>query len=1286
MRVPIRVALVCLVLSPAVADPPVARSTRTAEPISIDGLLDEPAWAGAAWNGDFQDARPGRQGPAAVQTRFAVLHDDDALLVGIVCDEPQPDRIVAQARAHDGLVWSDDCVEVFLDPGGDGRYYQHFAISSRGVWYDDTGADYGLVQTKLWDFPLTAAGQVDAESARWTLEARLPFAAMVLPRDVAPRWRLNVTRARRASGEEELSSWSPLTSNFHQPRLFGGLTGVDVDFTPFRWRIGEPQVAVSADGSGRKSLRVASSIGNDSRSEADVRPAAGLFLSDGAPAALDPVHIAPGAESTVTFAPLLAPADVRDPCVLIELRDAGTGRLLRSVVRRVSADYRPVRVTVLRPCYRNSIYATEKIGAIEFRVDLSADVATATTEVRWRLEREDGSVVSSSTVALADLAQPLSAPAADLEVGTYPLVVEAAGPGGVLATERVPIHKLPPPPAGDEVRIDGNGVVRVNGEPFVGIGWYGEVPLNDPRPDAVALQNLQIPVVVDLASPEAVRQAFEEHGIRSVVSVELGRLLYTFELWRDPTQTVTTEDTKLSAPSDKTRELMQRLIDAVRGQPGLVGYYIADEPEIHDTRSGYLEAFYRLLGELDPYHPVVVTNDTLDGITTHGYRCADILSPDPYSPALDYVPNFVKRCRSVMGPGQALWLTPWHSATDTHMTVPWGEGRPYPYRVMRNQALVSLAYGAQAWTGYTSPFFLEEPELRFGLPHIWREIRFLERALAAPAPTEPLTVEAEGELAGWIRQADGAIYAVLVNHSAVPVSARVSHPLLRGIDRLREIADGRDVPVADSALTDTLASGDARIYTTDPRAAGLPTVAAVEAEIAQARADSAKPGNLLHVSRGVRATASEGYYAPWFSQYYTYAINGYSDDRGWALTHAGGKPAWLELSLPEAAPVGRIVLYAPNLKDYDLQFAGPDGSIHRAEVRGATGTVLEHSLQPPLKCTRIRITAVAGHEGAGAPQVSEVEAYSEPGAAPPLVLTVTQAAAERPATFLPPPGQVEPNDLWVEDFTAFAPRPAFRWDGTDTEWVLDATKFAAEPLPGGGLAAHSTAAEGYAIAQHFFDYDPAHRFLQVAVRSIDGEGYRWFSLGFGSSSGEPGYRGAVSASRPGIYTVDVHSLHESYRTGAATQGFAALCVAGSSKAEAGGVAPGPRFVFDWVRLAARPTDGLAVTLADGSPLPDVIRQGQALLFHVVLAEPAQEVTVDAQADAGYVPLPLNGEPYVPLLRIGAEDGREWAAAVTLGPGTGTYDAQKSGYPIVFRAQIRGGAIAETYVCAMVSVQ
>ncbi len=1264
---------------------PTAEAVRLQQELQIDGRLDEPAWAAGQWYGDFTSASTGAENagapkPAAVQTRFKVLYDDGAIYVGVECDEPTPEGIRLRATEHDGNVYTDDCVEVFFDPAGEGRYYHHFVINTKGAWYDDYSADYGLVHGKLWDCAIETAAQVDIQAKKWTLEARLPFAGLQLHGAAKSTWLWNVSRERYAGGAQELTSWSPLKGSFHSPRRFGKLTGVGVDFRRFAFSLSEPAVSVARAGSGVNTLNITTMLRNETGSDRAVVASAMIFGKPDTRVVADAVEVTAGSETEIAFPKLTVRASLPSARIHFAIEDAATGDLYVSAVRSVTAEYRPLSLTLLRPCYRNNIYATEKLEQIVFRVKLAPEVEQrARAVVCMLLDADRNPVVGTREVEVRACEEPLSIPAPSLTEGRYRLAVEARDAQGiVVASAETTIRKLPPPEAGNEVRIDEYGNILVNGQPFVGIGWYGGISTQDPRPDVVALQNLTTPTVVHPPETGGIPERFEEHGIYTIVSVENGRLYYSFDLWKDETNTVRNELHELSAPSEETTGYLRQLIETVRGEPGLLGYYIADEPEIHNTRSDYLESYYRLLCELDPYHPVVVTNDTLDGIVTHGYRCADILSPDPYRSDYDYVPNFMKRCREVLRPGQAIMLTPWHASSQAHTTAEYGTAPPYPYRVFRNQYLVSLAYGARGWTGYTGAFFMPEVQYRYGLPYVWREVRFLERAMAAPPPDEPLTIEADAEMAGWIRSADGNLYLVVVNHKPGERQARISHPLLEGVARLIVMSEGREVQVQKGSFEDEFAEGDARIYTTDPAARAFKTTGAVEEELAQRERDLAKPGNLLHVSRGARALASKGYYAPWFDQYYYYAINGITDDLGWCASHAGGKPAWLEVSLKEPAQVARVVIYTPNLRDYDLQFRGPEGQLHVAEIRGNQETVIEHNFQPAIPCLKLRITALAAREMSlpvnSAPQVAEIEAYETPGEGPLTPVETRQSATAIPEGVIPLADTAGRDALWRDDFTAFESRDKYYWDGQDTKWVFNPQKFQATPKAGGGIVCTTIAEKGGSGMSHIFPYDPAYRFFQVYLSGIEGTGYRFVNVGFGSSSGKPGYRGAVNTARPGIYTVDTHYVHESFRSGAAEKCFVRTYMGKL------------RFTFEWMQLVKRPENGLAVTMADGSPLPKALKQGDELLFHLTLEDPATDATVDVMTGSSYSPLQINAQPYVQLVKVGAKDGAEWAAMVKLGEGTGSFDQTKAGYPVVFRATVTGGQIKETYASAFVSFE
>ena len=85
----------------------------------------------------------------------------------------------------------------------------------------------------------------------------------------------------------------------------------------------------------------------------------------------------------------------------------------------------------------------------------------------------------------------------------------------------------------------------------------------------------------------------------------------------------------------------------------------------------------------------------------------------------------------------------------------------------------------------------------------------------------------------------------------------------------------------------------------------------------------------------------------------------------------------------------------------------------------------------------------------------------------------------------------------------------------------------------------------------------------------------------------------------------------------------------------------------------------------------------------LITQPVVEVFVDSN----YVPLPLNGEPYVQLFRKDSSpNGCQWAATVKLNTKTGKYKYAATGYPVLMRAVVTGGSIRETLASPFVSFE
>lgn len=1283
--------ILCLLLcvTAALAAPTMKATVREGE-VKLDGVLDDAAWAKAPWQTNFLSAssaveNAGNPKPVAVQTRFKVLYDQGALYLAAECDEPQIENLRGKYTEHDNDVYADDCLEVFFDPAGEGRYYHHFIVNVKGAWFDDYNADYGLVHGKLWDLPLQTATTVDAAAKVWRLEVRIPLAALQLKGDAGNTWLWNVTRERQAGGNLELSTWSPLKGNFHLPRMFGKLTDLNLDYSRFAVTLGEPKANVSGGAGSTSDVELQVAVTNSGPAARQVTLGAMLFLQPATAVKSAAFDLAPGATQTATLPALKVRRDQTGAPVQLTVADAATGEPVKIAVKRLDTQYTPIALDIRRPVYRQCIFATESVPELVFRVRLAGDIAAKTAQVVYALLDGNGKEVRSGKAKAAQLAGDLKLEAAKLPVGSYTLTARALDKGDETVIETsTTIRKLPAAP-GSEVRIDDKGNVVVNGKPRVFCGWYGGIPTEDPRPDVVALQDLTTPVVLGGITPEDVAKSigepFRTRGICSIVSIEPGRLLTTYKLWQRPGggKELTEEIKKLSAPSEPMKEMLRQLVAAVQSEPGVVGYYLADEPEINDARSDWMEAVYKYMQEIDPYHPLMVTNDTLDGIVTHGYKTCDILSPDPYSPAWEYVPNFMKRCREVMRPGQAIMMTPWTSSGETHFNVEFGKDGPYPYEVTRHQFLTALAMGCKGYTGYCTPFFMPEPILRYGLPPIWRELRFLEAA--AGNPQTPPTVKADAEMIAWAGQANGNVYLIVSNLKAGRRSATISHPLLKNLKSLCVASEERKVALTNGSFVDTFEEGAVHVYTSDPAAEKLTPVSAVAREIKAQQDACAKPGNLLYNRRGVLARSSDGFYAPWFTQFYYYALNGITDDVGWCLSHTD-KPSTLDLTLPREEKIGRLVLYSPNLKDFDLELQAADGSRQVASIRDNFVPVAEVRFASQVPTLKLRLVALGKREGAGTQgiNVAEIEAYTDAGAGPTTPLRAQESTTQAPT--LPPPATETAGApvLWREDFTKFEFNEKLNWDGKDTKWVLKPDQLRVAPKAGGSAVVTSISPVGYAGMNHFYPYNPEYRWFQVKIADIQGEGYKWLHGIFGDSSGKPGFRMGIHTNRPSTYTLDTHYVNEIFRAGTAKQCYLTMSVAGSGKNADGTGKAGPAFLLDWIQLVRRPQDGLAVTLADGSSLPEVLKQGDELLFRLFLDKPALDATVEVCGGSNYTPLAINGQTALQLVRVGAKDGTEWAAQVKLGPGTAKAD-YSSGYPCFFRAVLAGGAIKDTYAVA-----
>ena len=199
-----------------------ARAVRRSGPIAIDGRLDDATWTAATKYSGFIQRFPKDAAAPTVETRFAVVYDDEAMFVGVWADDPHPELVRALLTRRDADAPA-DAITVAFDSYHDRRTAYAFQLNAAGVQrdmllFDDSGQD------DTWDAVWT--GQVAMTSDGWTAEYRIPLSQLRFASLDVQEWGFQVVRTLGRNGEQD--SWSPWPRTAPQVvSKFGVIDGIE---------------------------------------------------------------------------------------------------------------------------------------------------------------------------------------------------------------------------------------------------------------------------------------------------------------------------------------------------------------------------------------------------------------------------------------------------------------------------------------------------------------------------------------------------------------------------------------------------------------------------------------------------------------------------------------------------------------------------------------------------------------------------------------------------------------------------------------------------------------------------------------------------------------------------------------------------------------------------------------------------------------------------------------------------------------------------------------------------
>ena len=240
--------------------------TRAASAPVIDGRLNDSAWQTAAVVDDLHEIQPIEYDPASERTVIYLTYTDDALYVGAIMYDSQPDQITARIMRQGELLWPDDYFSIIIDPFHDRRSGYRFLTNPNGIRQEGI---YANVTDTQWDWQgiwHTASSRTDEG---WITEIEIPYKTISFD-PTNDTWGINFRRS--IARVDERIAWVSRNRNTDP-----STSGVAVGFEGLQQGVGLDIVSSATAGSSRSVAATDGSGPNVTVSDSRFDPSLDVF-------------------------------------------------------------------------------------------------------------------------------------------------------------------------------------------------------------------------------------------------------------------------------------------------------------------------------------------------------------------------------------------------------------------------------------------------------------------------------------------------------------------------------------------------------------------------------------------------------------------------------------------------------------------------------------------------------------------------------------------------------------------------------------------------------------------------------------------------------------------------------------------------------------------------------------------------------------------------------------------------------------------------------------------------
>ncbi len=707
------------------------------------------------------------------KTEAFLGYDDDNLYLAFRCHCDDTSELKAVAKEdNSGYIWTDDCVEIFLDPMLSRSKYLHLGLNSQGVKAAAAGNE--RPGTDSWDVKTS----LDKNGKYWEAEVKLPLSILGLTDATGNEWGINLCRNERSRDQQSCTALTPRI-NFHDVTYYGSVVWPSDIVKKFALNVEE--------------LRLAEAVDADNLVLAGVlRGKRGANKSVSIQFFADMNPVAPKQKITLNQD---GDAEFSFPCNLSMEKGNTyllTGKIFSHKGEIIKQFERTVRVEKRIETYTQRNYYMNEENAI-LVVKLNIPINTDTSGIITIIDKDKK--LWSGNVPLIKREMRIDVPISSLPIGAYDIMLEIKNGEKLLASAKSPLVKRDYVKNGTQIDRERLCIV-VDGKPFLVIAplWHmfshSQEFINKVAKHWAEAGFKTIEVVKNSThkdfekSFENILAACDENGLKTI-------------LWPgyDRSQDPKDEFEKVAAPFMKA--------------PSLIAWLPVDEPDLGSTQEcARVTACINEFRRRDPYHPAFMNNFS-SGIPSHLAHMTDILSIDDYVTNQEdrTVDSVLESFRSIVRIGEKERKPSWMFVSGNNLSNHAREPS------IGEQVAQSYGVVIEGCSGIV--YFLGQPSGKLHweiLKQINEELLSLNDVIFSLEETVPAVVKA-GSVISMTRRLDDNLYIISVNLEDKPVDAVVVLPgNVKTKGKVEVLFEERSIDFKDGQFSDVYAPHQRHVY------------------------------------------------------------------------------------------------------------------------------------------------------------------------------------------------------------------------------------------------------------------------------------------------------------------------------------------------------------------------------------------------------------------------------------------------------------------------------------------